>query len=443
MFGDASLNENDNTVLMFSLEFSIAFETVQRRRKWEKMVNKISADSRLFKHTAASEPKFTGERTVIPRHPSMIPDNSCAPEPTIPSARTGSPLRKSDSFYRMFHSTGAIAAIRGDAPMLATQSTSANSSVRRGSDCAVLSPSATNPQQPLGPSNDSAVGSRSRTPERSSSVGGIRRHGHANMTTEERDTRGCWLAKPLSDGSRYTKTKRMFTAQSQWGGVGSGGGGGRDSPARSGSREPAARDESPIRAGRRVFTPREGIVGSSCTVVAAEKPHVPHRVQHFHHTDPPFRTADTPPLEGGVFTGLMGIGPSGRRHIPSGDTAELLWHTESSWRNDPHRRGPQLVAGYSHKSVETTNLAAYTAEQLNEKKFRPSVVVMHGPPPFRPQSPARGRSPSRGVGAPRDSDIFPVGGIPNVPFPHMEMPVMSRSIGSFSPLRQKPPNSTS
>jgi hypothetical protein len=233
-----------------------------------------------------------------------------------------------------------------------------------------------------------------------------------------------WISKPLSNGDRHAQSKKLFDEKGT---------------------SIETRPETPT-SGRRVLHQKQNLDGAGANVTSSpSRTNLRSRIDQFHTLQAPYRETDGPrakvSAEGPrLNTGLMGLGASGKqKRTVDNSTDNLLDFQDKGWKgvhDIPLNRGPQLVAGKSHTSYQTINLAEHTAAEVNEKPFRPSTVVMNGPPSFVPEPMRRRASPSarKFDNAQFNSDIHN-----NAPVAatRIESPVRrGRSPGKFSPLRQ-------
>lgn len=370
-------------------------------------------------YTAAYAPKH-GRAPVVPQQPVLMRD-------TVPQ-RCDSPSRSARE--RDFTGTGAKEALFGGWAGEPPQS------ISRGGPQVAASKREGSPATDRG---------RATTPAReaaSAACSGIRRSGRMNESTnhifpkegEEDKIRGLWLAKPLANGRRLTYTKKMV-----------------EPPATAISAQQRADSPKP---GKRVIQAEDHLLGVACTATQYEERPVHHRVARFHDGPSPFLVGHDIESKSRAElaaderkAGLLGLGPTGKRRIEErgGLGMGIIAHRDDGWEQ-PHARktGVAKVAGRSDTHVDVTNLAQYTAAELNEKKFRPSSVHLTGPPPFvPPPPPERRNSPRRRVLEPPASGVLPLGTAPRAAYDNAPSFVLHRHPGTFSPLRQNPPRGAS
>jgi hypothetical protein len=404
----------------------------------------IDSSSRLLAHTKSSFPK-TGNpehRIVVPTLGQTLREESNANASA--GSGTNSP-RRSDSFNKNFHSTAAVSCIR-NVPTRVEYTASPQrgpSSPARKSRASSPVSQAAKAVLPVTASAESDV----LTVKRAGPIARSALYHHPGIVlpaeaSQSESHNKLWLRKPLADGTRHAQTKRLFPerrSDSPLRGIG---------PAASDvSEEPSQHRRTDSPGGRRRIDVSDNLSGPSATVVREQPAPVTGR-KHEHRSDSPRvapyfeNAAERDPNSQRRDAGLLGYGPTGKAHfVKPDDHPHLLDDDNGKTGPEPVSRGVRLVGGKSHRSLNMLALHEHAKEEVRDREeaFRPSIMVMQGPPPFVPPPlPPRTNSPRRGAARMGDNDIFHTQ--PAVPQASSTTPLhIGRGIGRYSPARQDRP----
>lgn len=402
-----------------------------RRERLKQQLRSEITQAKVSSTTVVTEPPAATLRLASN---SSLGSNPAVPAPS-PRNRTDSPLggkARSQLFIQQFSGSGAVSCMHGQSEPIKERPASPRrlgSTLTAAAASVVTAPPVSarvrrhTPPAPVVPTESHDLYGHvlmSNQPHHKRIIFPAERVHAANPITHDK----LWTQRPLADGTRFVPSKRLVP-------------------------QPCADStlpENPItpRSGRRVFAQEPHIEGCGMSVKQDPREVPPHRVDKFHSLVAPYREFRSDgthePNDGPSNRGLLGFAPTGRRSIDVGHAGNITEHKDGGWGfTDRDKRGPAKVEGRTEAQPFQTVLYRQTPETAPPKEatFRPSLVVMSGPPSFQaPPPPPRSNSPTLRYNSDRwTSDLFHVGPAPVNPSPVRR----GRSPGIYSPLRGQSP----